>query len=266
MHRILSLVLLVLAAGTACADQPLEARTEKKGLLDADAKCRLELVAGKVHVTQSSVGDFTVVATVRVFAPGEGIARERLAHVKVQITAEPKALTVKTLYDQESGLESLASLFRSRERGTIEVEYEVGVPPGVAVDVESVSAEVAVEPRAGPLVAKTVSGAIATRFSEGAQLTSVSGPVELKEPLGKWSVETVSGSVDVVLDHFGAHEGKASSTSGRITLLAHPKTAARITVAASSVSGAVKNDLGAEGGLPVTLSTVSGEISATVRP
>lgn len=159
--------------------------------------------------------------------------------------------------------------------GSCSMDYEISVPEGTAVTVETVSGRISVENVNGELDLSTTSGTVLVEGNTGdvtvdttsglVELDDVEGSVEAESTSGeitatgsgeRLEVSSTSGGVDV--SGFSARTVEAESTSGNVHI-----GGGFTTAEASSVSGDVEVDTDTPFEL-LTLETTSGGIDVRV--
>ncbi|MFE1168566.1 DUF4097 domain-containing protein [Nocardiopsis sp. NPDC058789] len=155
------------------------------------------------------------------------------------------------------------------------VDYEVTVPAGTRVTLQTVSGRVAVENLEGDLSVETTSGAVDVTEQVGVvEVETVSGEVALDGVEGSVEAHTVSGRITasgegalldvsstsgtIVTEDFGADEVRAESVSGSLEL-----GGGFTTLEATTTSGDVSLRTADPFDL-LSVETVSGAVAATV--
>lgn len=189
----LSLLALVLAPPIG-ADQAREEKFEKTYDGTGIDRLRLRNVNGSVRVGTWEKPHLRVSAVKR--AKGSRAA-EALEETQVHVTKQGTTIDVETRLprpDRSRGLFFWAS------RPGASVSYELSLPAGLEVDVETVNGRITAEGRRGELTLNTVNGAVRVE-AQGAPLrvNTVNGSVEVSfdGPLRAADLETVNGSVTV---------------------------------------------------------------------
>ncbi|MBX0327216.1 DUF4097 domain-containing protein [Oscillochloris sp. ZM17-4] len=187
-------------------------------------------------------GDSVTVAAVRHgFGWNAGAARAALDRLDVQITQSGDTLTVEVR--RAAGLPSFIG--RSPY-----VDLRIGVPDGLALDVQTASGEIVADGLRASGSLATVSGDIALSDSSGhLSVSSTSGDVHMSGAFSGPQVETVSG--DIWLE--GASGPlRAHTISGDISL----RGLREAQLDLETTSG----DVDATGALAGTISTISGDV------
>lgn len=163
----------------------------------------------------------------------------------------------------DSLLGSLADKLRGEPHSLSDrAELSLAVPPGVRLQIGTVSAEGLVVGLTGPVEARTVSGTVTLDGVEGAVVAhTVSGSVDARAQSGHMRMDSVSGSFTV--QSAGAPSLSAKTVSGSLSIdaAAAPGSAdAAVVVGFSSVSGGlvVRHETGH--GYDADLRSVSGRV------
>lgn len=155
------------------------------------------------------------------------------------------------------------------------IDYDIAVPEGVAVTLETVSGSVLIKDLAGDLAVTTTSGEVEVQDHEGdVTVGTTSGDVELSDIAGSVSAHSTSGTVEVsgqgellevsttsgaiVTDEFTAQRVRADSVSGDLEL-----SGGFTTLEAKTTSGGVRVRTDTSFDL-MSVETVSGHVQARV--
>lgn len=219
----------LLAVSTAHAERPVDATRS----VAADAEISIETVAGSVTVVGGDAAELRVTGTI-----GDDVE-------ELRIDGDAGKMTIEVVVPDGDD-------WGNREIGA---DLEVVVPRGASLEVETVSAKVAVREVGGAIEVETVSGGIdVAGGSSPIEAESVSGNVDVR---GGSSVEAESVSGRVTLTgSSGALE--ATTVSGKIHIEAGPVSDVEI----ESVSGSVhfKGQLGSSGSLEVDTHSGNAEV------
>lgn len=208
----------LLALLTACLALPAaaEMREEKVDrVFDAAgvSKLRLQNVNGGVRVTS---GERPSVHLLAVKKAKGARAEQVLRETEVKITRSAGTIDVETVLPKQN---RLFGLFSWGEGSGAEVSYEIELPPGLAVDVETVNGRVVAERRSAPLTLNTVNGSVRVESHDGSlHVNTVNGSVEVSfaGPLKSADLETVNGSVTVVCPRESSIQYNLQTVNGRI--------------------------------------------------
>ncbi|MEZ5064603.1 MAG: DUF4097 family beta strand repeat-containing protein [bacterium] len=177
--------IVLLGASVAYADRPVD-QTAK---VNKDGTVSVSNIAGSVTVVGGNRSD---------------------VHITGRLDDNVEELRVE---ERDGDLRIEVILPRRSHRGG-DADLKLEVPKGVALDIETVSANIEVEGVAGDVDLESVSGGVRVEGGDGvADVQSVSGDIELTGAFENVDAESVSGGIDVK----GA-SGRidASTTSGRI--------------------------------------------------
>lgn len=240
-------VALVLAAPLG-AGEPINERRP----LNGDATLSVKNLAGVIEVTAWDRKELQLTGTLGGNAEG------------LEITGDARQLSIETRYP------------RRTRGGPQDSELRLQVPAGVALELETVSADIRVSGTRGPVRASSVSGDVrldvaAPRVdvstvsgdlrlrapSTRTTLASVSGDIAVRGPRGTLDAETVSG--DLAIEGGPFRELKVESVSGDLMLGVSLDEGA--TLAAETLSGEIDLRLPAATSAALSMKTFSGELS-----
>ena len=192
-----SIVTLTIGAAAAASGQTEElVRTIP---MAPGGQFTLSNISGDITIAGTDDDALTLRVTKRLGDPGAAVsdatAREALDRVEIEIRERGGRVAVETEYPRRG----LADVF-SGGRAAVAVDYDVTVPGGVGVAIESISGSVTVEDIDGETSIETVSGDV--------RLASLRRLVE---------VEMVSGDLQMT-DVGSDDEVSAEAVSGRITI------------------------------------------------
>lgn len=260
VRRAAIVVLATAVTGTADGQTEEIVRTIP---LEPGGRFTLSNMSGDVAVAGADGAAVTLRATKRLVAPGsvsEAVAREAFDRVAVEVRERGDRVAVETEYPRRGLVGRLADLFRGGRTG-VAVDYDVTVPRGVEVAIESISGAVTVEGVDGETRVETVSGDV--RLASLARLTDVemvSGDLRMTD-VGSddgLSAEAVSGRI--VIDGIRAPRLDVSTVSGTLALTR--VEARRVDVETVSGPVAFEGAIDADG--RYEFQTHSGRIRVTV--
>jgi DUF4097 and DUF4098 domain-containing protein YvlB len=213
MNRFATLGMALLAALvlSACVDVggPLVARdiVEETRALEPDGRFELQNVNGRITLRTWSRDE------VRIEAARAATSEEALDDIEVAIEGEGRAVRVKTRFPKQKGW------FLGGQRG--KVDYEVTVPRGADVRLETVNGPVDVEGLAGSLHVESVNGGLELADLQGeVRAKTVNGGIHAgfdRAPEGgTHRFKTVNGGIDVSLPEGTGGRLKASTVNGGI--------------------------------------------------
>jgi DUF4097 and DUF4098 domain-containing protein YvlB len=205
--RAIVVVLAMLAAAAAFAQQSVNERRPAA----KDGAVEIDNVAGSVHVVGWDRGEVEVTGTL-------GRGTERLEF-------------------SGSGQRTLVKVVLPRHAHDVDgSDITVRIPAGSRAEVETVSADIAVEEVSGALDLESVSGKIAVSGSPAeVKASSVSGNVEMAATAATMRAKSVSGSVTL---RGAAKSVEASSVSGRLRVSASAVESGEL----ETTSGAIRFD------------------------
>ncbi len=206
---ILWMVLIALAAMTARAERPVDETRSAS----PSGSISIELVAGSVTVVGTDVAELRVTGSL-----GDDVE-------ELDFDEDSDGWSIEVKIPDDHGK-------RRRERD-IAADLEVQVPRGSRLDIEGVSASVAVSGVSGEIDAASVSGAVSVSGgSREVEAESVSGAVTVTDVDGSVAAESVSGQVEL---QNVAGEIEASTVSGNIRIAAGSVSDVEIETVAGEV-------------------------------
>jgi hypothetical protein len=270
-HLLLAVAALSLLPGSLLAEVPT-LREQSQQVVEARGLTglRVENPRGLVQVGPSRDGRIHLTAlkltTSRMSARAQDFARG----TRVETSTESGRFVVRVHYPQRQTLHaSLSQLFKGEfDLPRVEVRLSLEVPPGLPVDLETISGDLETSGLAGLQSLQTTSGDIEVHAAAAfititttsgnvmasglgrAQVRSVSGDVTLDAARGPLDIRTTSGDINLsgVTDSLGL-----SSVSGDIQVDRAPRG-----LDAGTTSGGIVVD-GLAGGL-VRLRSTSGDM------
>ena len=177
--------------------------------MDASGSFSLTNISGTITVTGVDSSDLTIQATKRVRDGASGAdADEALRGVEIEIRERGNRVSVETEYG------------RTRGGGPrVSVDYDVRVPRGASVLIESVSGAVTVDGVDGETRVEVVSGAVRlTSVSRLVEVGAVSGDVELRDVASDEVMEVGLVSGSLTIDGVATPRLETSTIGGAITL------------------------------------------------
>lgn len=253
-------LMLALLPAAACADTPIdETRPVSSG-----ASISIDNLKGRIDVSRWDRQEVHVGGSL-----GEGVE-------KLEIDGSGNRLSIKVRYPESRG-----GWFGRGDGGAAPTTLEVRVPADVTLDIESVSAAIAVNGTTGKrLEIESVSGGIDADASAGeveietvsgdqeltlqsrdVSVSSVSGDVRVRGAVeGRVHAEAVSGSLRIEASSIDSFEG--STVSGDITIEGALRPRGRVRVEA--LSGDIDVRLGGSPSAKVSASSFSGSIRSDV--
>ena len=220
--------------------------------------------------------------TTLAFGP-RGTVDLRIASGDIVVTAWNRDEVKVHAYSERGSLQfepsqtSLTLSVRSRYGSTGDTRYEVTVPAGTRVLMQSASGDISVSGTRGEIDARSASGDV--QISDAADRVSVhtiSGEIQASRIAGNLSVETVSGDLqidrvagdvdvatvsgEISLSDIRSKYVKANTTSGEVQYQGTVDDGGRYDF--HSHSGGVRVSLPSSAGASLTLETYSGEIDS----
>lgn len=209
-----ALALLTLAfPGPAWAGEEREEKFEKTYDGAGIDRLRLQNVNGPVRVVTWESPHVRVSAVKR--AKGSR-AEETLEETQIRVTKQGPAIDVETVLPQQG---RSFGFFGWGHRAGAVVSYELSLPAGLEVDVETVNGRVTAERRRGALTLNTVNGAVRVEAQGGPlRVNTVNGSVEVsfEGPLQATDLETVNGSVTVTCPADSSFRFDLQTVNGKI--------------------------------------------------
>lgn len=208
----LSVVAVALAVPVR-AGETLEERFEKTYDGTGIDRLRVQNVNGSVRVGTWDKAHIRVSAVKK--AKGSR-AEEALQETRIRVTKQGSAIDIETILPKPT---RTWGLFDWGGRAGAEVSYELLLPAGLEVDVETVNGRVSAERRLGPLTLNTVNGSVRVA-AQGApvRVNTVNGSVEVDfdGPLESAELETVNGSVTVACSRDSSFRFDLQTVNGKI--------------------------------------------------
>jgi DUF4097 and DUF4098 domain-containing protein YvlB len=184
----------VALAGPARAGEAREEKFEKTYDGKGIDRLRLQNVNGSVRIGTWDRAHIRVTAVKR--AKGSR-AEEALEETQVRVTKQGSAIDVETVLPQER---RSWGIFAWGHRSGAEVAYDLSLPAGLEVEIETVNGRVTAVGRDAPTTLNTVNGSVRVEEHAGPlHVNTVNGSVEVvfAGPLQGTDLETVNGSVTV---------------------------------------------------------------------
>ena len=206
-------LLAVALSGVVQAGQALEEKFEKAYAGTGIDRLRLHNVNGSVRVGTWDRAEIRVSAVKR--AKGSG-AQEALEQTQIRVTKQGSTLDIETILPKPT---RSWGIFSWGNRAGAEVVYELQLPAGLAVDVETVNGRVSAEGRVAPLTLNTVNGSVRVEaHAASLNVNTVNGSVEVAfaGPLQAADLETVNGSVTVSCARDSSFRFDLQTVNGKI--------------------------------------------------
>lgn len=221
---VLGVLLMLVAAGTARAEESATRTDRFTASLPAGSTLRIENVSGDISAAPGP--DFSAVATIVVAAPTKARAEEILGNVRLVQARDGNAFSIESRWPEarwrsdEEGRGRPRRVARCRDC-RITARFDVTVPPGVTAALVTVSGDVTVRNLDGDLELRTVNGAIEARgVRRSLQGETVNGNVLVDAAAvpreASVALETVNGSVTLTLPKDARFDFSASTLHGSI--------------------------------------------------
>jgi DUF4097 and DUF4098 domain-containing protein YvlB len=189
-------------------------RIEKTFPLNPNGRVSLSNVNGSITLTAWDQNE------VKMVAVKSADTKERLADVDIKIDARPDYLDIETDYGDWKSRNGNGN-WRNNEN--LKVEYQLSIPRGAVLDeIETVNGDVAIADFTNITKISAVNGKVrATNLRGTAELSTVNGEVvadfERLQSGSKISLDTVNGTVDLVIPSDSSALLSAESVNGNIT-------------------------------------------------
>jgi hypothetical protein len=216
--------------------------------LSANGRIDLENINGPVHISSWDRNEVKLDAVKRAWS------KERLDEAKIDISARPDSLSIRTEYPSHN------NNFWNDDRhdNAASVEYTLMVPRHARLDeIKLINGALDIHDVAGEVRASCVNGRLEARNLEGrADLGTVNGELDAsmsRLPSSPLELSAVNGTLRLTLPSDAKAEVEASTVSGRIS------NDFGLDVSHRFVGHSLRGELGG-GGTRVTLSNVNGRI------
>lgn len=219
-------------------------------------RLRLQNVNGAVRVGTWEKAHIRVSAVKR--AKGSR-AEEALAQTQIRVTKQGSAIDVETLLPEQG---RRWGIFRWGDRAGAEVSYDLTLPAGLEIEVETVNGRVSADRRAGRTTLSTVNGSVLVEEQAAPlHVNTVNGSVEVvfAGPLQATDLETVNGSVTVSCSRDSSFRFDLQTVNGKIRS-DFPDVTVEGKWGPKEARGAV-----AGGGSTLSVETVNGEVRIVAR-
>jgi len=204
------------------AEQKYEKRFDKTVALSKTGSVLVRNISGDIEVKTWDKAEVSIKAVKTTRADSERTAQERFDLVKIEVSKQGNALTIKTEYPKDRSLR--------RKIKNFSVDFWLVIPSQAEADVSSVSGDVYAEKIGGEsgnveirdasrfARGKSVSGDVTvSNVSKGVDCDSVSGDIDVENITGNADLKTVSG--DISLKNIENGDIDAETVSGGIELI-----------------------------------------------
>lgn len=209
-----ALALLATAlSGVALAGEAVEERFEKTYEGTGIDRLKLQNVNGPVRVGTWEKAQIRVSAVKR--AKGSR-AEEAIQETRIRVTKQGSTIDIETVLPKPN---RIWGLFSWGNKLGAEVSYDLTLPAGLEVDVETVNGRVSAEHRVGPLTLNTVNGSVRVEEQNAPlHVNTVNGSVEVafSGELQTSDLETVNGSVTVSCSRDSSFRFDLQTVNGKI--------------------------------------------------
>jgi DUF4097 and DUF4098 domain-containing protein YvlB len=215
---LLALGLLLMLVSTAKGEQATATRTDRfSGTLAAGQTLSVANISGDIVASPGRA--FSAVVTVTVSAPTQKQAEELLRNARIEQSQDEEGWSLETRWPGTHGRRGRDS---SCSRCRVLARYELIVPAGVAVDLQTVNGDVRVNDLDGELDLESVNGTIEARgVRQSLEAQTVNGPIAaVALALGRdssISLESVNGSITLTLPKTAQFDLSAETMNGTIS-------------------------------------------------
>ena len=214
---LLALGLFLMLVSTGRAEQGTATRTDRfTGTLTAGQTLSVENISGDVIASPGSA--FAAVVTVTVTAPSQKQADDLLRNTGVEQSNDDQGWSLETRWPGMHG--------RGRGEGCprcrVVARYELTVPPGVDVSLQTVNGDVRVRDLDGQVHVESVNGQIEARgLKKSLEAQTVNGPIEASSVAvsrdTSFSLESVNGPITLTLPKNAQFDFSAETMNGTIS-------------------------------------------------
>ena len=258
-------------AAPALAEQKFEEKFAKTEALAKTGKLILSNISGQIDVAVWKEAQVKIEAVKTSKADSLEKAKENAAKVTIEVTKEGDIVRVETKYPKNSGNSW------GGDKINVSVDYKIWVPDQAAVEIKSVSGDVAVAPLGGKAKVDCVSGNVDLGGAAGAEIKLVSGDLKMENIAGDAFIKAVSGNIDIskikgsieadavsgdieLLDVSEAQAVDVKTVSGNVTYIGSIKAGGRYEL--KTHSGDVRMTLPAGSAFDLEANTFSGDIDS----
>ena len=258
-------------AAPALAEQKFEEKFAKTEALAKTGKLILSNISGQIDVAVWKEAQVKIEAVKTSKADSLEKAKENAAKVTIEVTKEGDIVRVETKYPKNSGNSW------GGDKINVSVDYKIWVPDQAAVEIKSVSGDVAVAPLGGKAKVDCVSGNVNLGGAAGAEIKLVSGDLKMENIAGDAFIKAVSGNIDIskikgsieadavsgdieLLDVSEAQAVDVKTVSGNVIYIGSIKAGGRYEL--KTHSGDVRMTLPAGSAFDLEANTFSGDIDS----
>ncbi|MES2306689.1 MAG: hypothetical protein V4558_14355 [Gemmatimonadota bacterium] len=255
---------LTLALGLLVAAAPLAAQeTRFTKEMSTGSRLVIENINGEVRATQGTGRTAEIIVT-KTVKRGDGdlvkaVMEESGGEVRVctiYLNRNPNRTGCKDNGHNDDN-------WRGKDRLEVTMQYEVRVPAGVRLNVETVNGGIVITGVESEVRAETVNGSLEFDGANATSLSTVNGQVRATFSRANWegtlNVETVNGGVDLTFPANFAAEISGETVNGGVT------TAFPITIEGKWGPKSFRGTIGSGGGRSLKIETVNGGITLRKR-
>jgi len=220
-----ALVLTLAAPQAAVAAQETET-FDRTVSIGPSGTLKLKNFSGDIRITGTSGNDVAIHAVRRA-------TRERLDNIKLDVTTSGSTVSIDA--------NKRDSTWRERNNNVVETDFEITVPQGTTLNLDSFSGKVDVRGVTGSIEAKTFSGNIEIDVARAAQVPAL-------------TAETFSGDINARVPASASGRVRFNSFSGSVS------SDLPISMGGRSRSRDVDADLGTGSGPTLRFKTFSGDL------
>ena len=215
---LLALGLFLMLVSTGKAEQGSATRTDRfSGTLTAGQTLSVENISGDVVASPGSA--FSAVVTVTVSAPNQKQAEDLLRGTHIDQSQDEEGWSLETRWP---GMHGNRGRSADCPRCSVVARYELTVPPGVEVALQTVNGDVKVRDLDGEMKLESVNGMIEVRgVRQSLEAQTVNGSISaIAQAVGRdssLSLESVNGAITLTLPKNAQFDLSAETMNGTIS-------------------------------------------------
>ncbi len=212
----IGLFLMLVSTARVGAEQGHATRTDRfSGTLTAGQTLSVENISGDVVASPGSA--FSAVVTVTVTAPNQRQAEELLRNTRIEQSQDEEGWSLETRWPGKHGNRRGSGCSSCR----VVASYELTVPPGVDVSLQTVNGGVRVKNLDGAVHLESVNGPIeASGLRRSLEAQTVNGPIDAVARAvsrdSSFSLESVNGPITLTLPKNAQFDFSAETMNGTI--------------------------------------------------
>lgn len=254
---------LTFAVGLLAVAAPLTAQeTRFTKEMTSGSRLVIENINGEVRATQGSGRTAEIIVT-KTVKRGDG---DLVKAIMEESNGEVRVCTIFLNRDKNrstcNGNNNSDGGWRGRDRFEVTMEYEVRVPAGVRLNVETVNGGIVITGVEGEVRAETVNGSLEFDGANATSLSTVNGQIRASFTRANWTgtlnVETVNGGVDLTFPANFSADISGETVNGGVD------TAFPITIEGKWGPKSFRGTIGS-GGRSLKIETVNGGIRLRKR-